>query len=72
MLKVPFGEHWKAHVEYFGVFSGGRSDETVQHFFSPGMHYLVTPNFEIGTRVGWGLNREAPNLFSNVGLGYRF
>jgi hypothetical protein len=72
VLKIPLGEQWKAHVEYFGVFSDRRADETVQHFVSPGAHYLITQDLEIGVRVGWGLNREAPNFFSNVGLGWRY
>jgi hypothetical protein len=72
VLKVPVGEGWKAHVEYFGIFSDGREDETVQHFFSPGAHYLITPDLEIGLRVGWGLNDDAPNFFSNAGVGWRY
>jgi hypothetical protein len=44
----------------------------VQQFFSPGIHYLVTSNLEIGIRIGWGLNEEAPNFFSNAGLGWRY
>jgi hypothetical protein len=72
VLKVPVGERWKVHAEYFGIFSNGRADESVQQFFSPGAHYLITPNFEIGVRVGWGLNDEAPNFFSNAGLGWRY
>ena len=72
VLKIPVGERWKVHAEYFGVFTEGREDESVQHFFSPGPHYLITSNLEIGVRVGWGLNREAPNFFSNVGLGWRY
>jgi hypothetical protein len=72
VLKFPLCEQWKGHVEYFGVFSEGRENESQQHFFSPGAHYLITPNLEIGVRVGWGLNEQAPNFFSNVGGGYRF
>ncbi|MGC4005522.1 MAG: transporter [Pirellulales bacterium] len=72
VLKVPVGERWKAHIEYFGVFSDGRATESTQHFISPGAHYLITSNWEIGTRFGWGLNDQAPNFFVNVGGGYRF
>jgi len=71
-LKIPVGERWKAHVEYFGIFSDGRAEETEQHFISPGAHYLFTPNFELGTRFGWGLNDQSPNFFVNVGGGIRF
>jgi hypothetical protein len=72
VLKVPIGERWKVHAEYFGVFSDNRADETVQNFFSPGAHYLINPDLEVGVRVGWGLNDEAPNFFSNAGVGWRF
>ncbi|MFO0904057.1 MAG: transporter [Pirellulales bacterium] len=72
VLKAPLGERWKAHVEYFGVFSQGRRRESVQQFFSPGIHYLITENWELGTRVGWGLNDQSPNFFINVGGGVRF
>lgn len=72
VVKIPVGERWKAHMEYFGVFSAGRTKESVQHFFSPGVHYLITPDWELGVRVGWGLNDQSPNFFANVGGGYRF
>lgn len=72
VVKVPIGDRWKVHAEYFGIFTDGRADETVQHFFSPGAHYLITSNLEIGVRVGWGLNSETPNFFSNAGVGWRF
>ncbi|TWU29833.1 transporter [Bythopirellula polymerisocia] len=72
VIKIPFGESWKAHAEYFAVFTEGRSDESSQHFFSPGAHYLITSNLEVGVRVGWGLNDQAPNFFSNAGMGWRY
>lgn len=72
VIKIPLGEKWKVHAEYFGVFSEGREEESTQHFFSPGFHYLLSKNFEVGTRVGWGLNEQSPNFFSNIGLGVRF
>jgi hypothetical protein len=72
VLKVQVCQRWNAHIEYFGVFSEGRELESTQHFISPGVHYLVTPNMEIGTRFGWGLNDQSPNFFANVGGGYRY
>ena len=72
VIKIPHSEKWKIHAEYFGVFSEGREEESTQHFFSPGVHYLISSNFELGTRVGWGLNEQSPNFFSNIGLGIRF
>jgi hypothetical protein len=72
VLKVPVGERWAVHAEYFGIVSDGHADDRTSHFFSPGAHYLVTSDLEIGFRVGWGLNEEADNFFSNVGLGWRY
>jgi hypothetical protein len=72
VIKIPIGESWKVHAEYFSVATAGRATDSTQHFFSPGAHYLITPNLEIGLRVGWGLNEQAPNFFSNVGGGIRF
>lgn len=72
VVKIPVGEKWKIHAEYFSVSTSGRETESSQHFFSPGAHYLLTRNLEIGLRVGWGLNEQAPDFFSNVGGGIRF
>jgi hypothetical protein len=69
VIKVPLGEHWKAHAEYFGIFSSGREEESSQHYFSPGAHYLVTSNLDVGLCVGWGLIDQAANFFANAGFG---
>jgi hypothetical protein len=33
---------------------------------------MLTRNFEMGLRVGWGLTPDAAPFFSDAGLGYRF
>ena len=72
VLKIPVGERWAFHGEYFWVFSQGREHDRSQHYFSPGVHYLITRDLEVGIRVGWGLNHESPNFFSNAGFGWRY
>lgn len=72
VLKVPLGERWAVHGEYFGVFSQGRVQDGSQSYFSPGIHFLATPNLEVGTRVGWGLNEQAAAFFANFGVGWRY
>ncbi|MDZ4657418.1 MAG: transporter [Bythopirellula sp.] len=72
VLKVEVAEQWNAHLEYFGIFTDGREPELSRSYLSPGLHYLVTPNMEVGVRVGWGLGSDAANFFSNVGMGLRF
>jgi hypothetical protein len=72
VLKVEVAENWNAHLEYFGIFTEGRDEELSQSYVSPGIHYLFTPDFEVGVRVGWGLGGDAANFFSNIGVGVRF
>jgi hypothetical protein len=72
VLKVPIGERVNVHAEYFGIFSTGKAEEFSHQYLSPGIHYLITPNLEIGVRVGWGLTEQTPRFFSNVGAGWRF
>lgn len=72
VLKVPVGERWNVHGEYFGIFTDGKANESNAQYFSPGVHYLLTPRCEIGVRVGWGLSQDAANFFSNVGIGLMF
>jgi hypothetical protein len=72
VLKIPVAERWTAHAEYFGILSQGHERERTQHYISPGIHYLVTPNFEVGVRFGWGMNDQSANFFSNAGIGWRY
>jgi hypothetical protein len=72
VVKVPIGEKINVHAEYFSFFSRGREQDFVRHFVSPGVHYLITPDLEVGVRIGWGLNDQTSRFFTNVGFGYRF
>ena len=72
VLRIPLSEAWHAHIEYFGIFSDRAENEVSRSLISPGAHYLLTPNLELGLRVGWGVSHDAPNFFSNAGVGIRF
>ncbi|XZE22363.1 transporter [Pirellulaceae bacterium SH449] len=73
VLKAPiWNDRANIHLEYFCLLSRGREEEYRQHYLGPGMHFLVTPNMEIGTRLFWGLNEDAANFACNVGTGIRF
>ena len=62
----------KAHIEYFGLFSRDREEDYRQHYIGPGIHFLITPNIEIGTRVFWGLGGDSAEFFCLSGAGIRF
>ena len=72
VLRIPVTERWETHVEYFGNFTDGNIVDTSQEYFSPGTHYLLTKNFEIGLRVGWGMNASSAAFFSDAGFGWRW
>lgn len=72
VLKIPVASRFNIHAEYFGIFSNNKAVDSTQNYISPGISYLVSPNFEIGTRLGWGMNEQAARFFSNVGVGMRF
>jgi len=70
--KIPVHERVNLHAEYFGIFTSGRADNTNGQYISPGLHVLLTPDFEVGVRSGWGLNDDSARFFVNTGVGLRF
>lgn len=71
-LKIPVGERWNVHAEYFGIMSSGKEKPIDLQYGSIGGHVLATEDLEIGLRVGWGLNDASPAFFSNFGVGLRY
>ena len=72
ILRVPVTERWELHAEWFETFTQGLPIDTVRPFFSPGTHYLLTENLEVGIRIGWGLNDTAAGFFSDTGIAWRY
>jgi hypothetical protein len=72
VLRIPIGERVNVHGEYFGLFSQDRAENFTRHYLSPGIHYLITPDLEVGIRAGWGLNDQSARFFVNAGVGWRF
>jgi hypothetical protein len=72
VLRVPLTERWEVHAEYFDTFTHRNVVDVNRAFFSPGTHYLLTKNFEIGLRVGWGVTEAAAPFFSDAGCGWRW
>jgi len=72
VLKVPVADRWNVHAEYFGIFSDGRERNNNQQYVSPGIHCLLSNDYELGVRVGWGLNDRSADCFVNAGFGCRY
>ena len=72
VLKIPVGERLNVHAEYFAIFSEGKQQAVNLQCVSLGGHLLLSKDFELGARYGWGLNESSPGFFVNCGLGYRY
>jgi hypothetical protein len=48
VLRIPVGERWGVHAEYFGLFAQDRAGDFVRHYVTPAVRFLVTPNLEVG------------------------
>jgi hypothetical protein len=74
VLKIPLtqNERWFTHVEYFGVITQGKANDTNMQFVDFGLHHLFTPNIEAGVIVAFGLHADGLNLVTNAGIGVRF
>jgi hypothetical protein len=70
-LAVELSERWGTYVEYFGFYPVDHDDRCT-HYLNGGLTYLVSENFQLDARVGFGLNREADDFFTGVGFAVRF
>ncbi len=74
VLRIPFGreKRWFTHVEYFGIITQGKDPNFSKQFIGTGLHYFITPNFEVGSIVAFGINEQSQGVLVNVGFGIRF
>jgi len=63
-----------AYTEWFAFFpaSAVAPDVTAQHYFNGGFTFLVTPDFQLDIRAGWGLNHHADDFFAGAGFAVRY
>ena len=54
VLRIPVGERWTFHTEYFSEMSANRREDFSKQFISPGLHCLLTNNLEVGARSALG------------------
>jgi len=66
-----FTKSMSGFVEYYGLYPSAR-DTDCQHNIDFGPVILVNKDFQIDFRVGFGLNKEAPDYFAGIGFCYRF
>jgi hypothetical protein len=70
-LGVGLTDRIGMYTEYFGIFpNADRTD--CAHSFNAGFTYLLHEDLQFDIRAGFGLNEEADDFFSGVGLVWRF
>jgi hypothetical protein len=74
VLRIPLGreKRWFTQVEYFGIMTQGKAPDFSKQFIDTGLHYFITPNFEVGSVVAFGINDQTRGVFVNTGFGVRF
>ena len=74
VLKIPFGrrKRWYTQFEYFGIVSEFRPRNFSKQFVDTGLHYFITPNWEIGATVSFGVNEQTRGTMINAGTGIQF
>lgn len=74
VLRIPLDDEkrWFTQIEYFGVMSQNREVDFSKQFIDTGLHYLITPNLEVGGYVAMGINQQSRGALVNFGVGYRY
>ncbi len=71
VLGVALTDRVGTYVEYFGFYPGSERTDAA-HSLNGGFTFLVHPNLQFDVRAGAGLNEEADDFFTGVGLAWRF
>lgn len=64
-------ERTGAYAEYFGSYPNTHHTDCA-HSLNGGLTYLVSDDFQIDVRAGFGLNEEADDFFTGVGFAWRW
>ncbi len=70
-LAVTLTDQLGAYVEYFGFYPGAE-DSDMAHSLNGGLTYLITKDFQLDARAGFGLNEQADDFFAGVGFSWRY
>lgn len=75
---LSLGHSWSDKVggyfEYFGFYPHGATAAGVkpEYYLNGGFTYLVTKDFQLDIRAGFGLNRAADDFFAGTGFAVRY
>jgi len=70
-LGVSITERVGSYLEYYGFYPA-TDGAGPAHYLNGGVTYLITNNFQLDARVGFGLNDRADDFFTGAGFAVRF
>lgn len=71
-LAYDLNESFGSYVEYFGFYpTESAEDAEDEHYLNAGLTYAVSSNVQLDTLIGFGLNEDADDLFTGLGLSFR-
>lgn len=69
---VQFSEKLNGYGEVAGFMPAGSQEVKPRYVFNSGLLYYPNENMQLDIYAGFGLNREAPDLFGGVGFSVRY
>lgn len=70
-LAASITDRLGGYVEYFGIFPNARHVDCANSL-NGGLTLLIHDNLQVDWRIGGGLNEEADDFFTGIGLAWRF
>lgn len=64
---LGLSDHVGVYFEYFGLYPNARRSDCA-HSINGGMTFLMTEDFQLDARIGFGLNEEADDFFAGLGF----
>lgn len=68
---VALTDRLGTYLEYYGFYPNAENEDAA-HYVNGGFTYLINNNVQIDWRIGAGLNNEAADFFTGVGVAVRF
>jgi len=70
-VSYMINDKWSVYGEYY-LFGPNSKGTDAAHYTDFGAAYLITPRIQLDARIGAGLNDEANNFFTGVGISFLF
>jgi hypothetical protein len=67
-----FHDRWSASLDWYGLFPEGSRIGGLEHYLTPGLSYMLTPETLIGFDTSLGLNDNSPDVVATIRFLWQF